>query len=919
MLCGKCNSKEVEIFRDGIHGFCHRCAQMVPLVPGQEEEKQEMQIFFSYGHDNHAEFVVQLSQRIEQITDGRIRIWIDKTKIDEWTNWRQKITEGICGSYAVMAFLSKYSTRERGPCLDELAIAIASKHGMIRSVLLEPEGRIDAPAQTREYQWADMSDYRIYLDRGGDEWDKYLEEKALQIIRMLDSDEVRQYNSELQTLREKLRLPEINLELTKLDILAGKKLIGREWLRKRIDTWLDDPEGKRILLLYGKPGAGKSAFSAHLQHYNPRVAAALSCDFQSEEYSSEDSIIVWIAYKMAMRIPEYRSLLMKMIQDDNFSIGQGKDRFRRLLVKPLGDCNISGKRENMILLIDALDEASGDELMHFIRDYAGQFASWCRFLITARPEPEIRECFYGCDRIELDEMVEENNADMREYLRFRLDETLAEYGGEREEFYLRLTEAAGGVFAYAECACENVLEDVKLDPKTDLKSYPLPVGLSELFRLSLDRKNFTLPGSEEGADGYRSFWQKPLGIITASPEPIPVNTLRRMMKWGENEYYAFRQPISMLLLEKGDRITVFHLSFAEWLNTTGAGRYYSSRQDGKRNFASAAYEMYIEDRLDNFSTMYLLRFLREAEMRKEYERVKRDTALIGRVLELEEYLRRESRFQDALSLCDELERMFGDAEDEYCLYQLRNAKDKKGSNYWHLDDLVQSERYHREALLLSEKLMSIDPKRREYRLALMTDLKQVADVRFDVQDMETARRLYLESTEQVRALAGDEPDCLMHRREIASCVARYASSWTEEDPEKALELYRESQSIREELIRLEPDNLVFRLAYTVPLVRMGEILDTQGKDEEAMKMFREALLYRESMVVDYPEDPVCRSFYAEGLERMADLKIKMNASEEAQELCRRCIDIRKKLVSDYPQNLHYRRDLKLTKARWGMG
>ena len=45
-----------------------------------------------------------------------------------------QITEGIVGSNRVLSFLSKYSTRDPGVCLDELAIAIGVKGGNIQAV-----------------------------------------------------------------------------------------------------------------------------------------------------------------------------------------------------------------------------------------------------------------------------------------------------------------------------------------------------------------------------------------------------------------------------------------------------------------------------------------------------------------------------------------------------------------------------------------------------------------------------------------------------------------------------------------------------------------------------------------------------------------------------------------------------------------
>lgn len=697
-----------------------------------------------------------------------------------------------------------------------------------------------------------------------------------------------------------------------MDLLIRKELIGRKWLSERINNWINDKQGARILLIYGKPGSGKTAFCAHLQHYNPQVAASLACDFQSEEYSNENRIIVWIAYKMAMRIPEYRALLIKMVMDDNFSMGQGKDRFNRLLLKPLGTCNISGERIHMILLIDALDEAAGDGLMHFIRNYADLFAPWCRFLITARPEPVIKECFSGCESINIDEMSQENDKDMIAYMHFRLDDALKEIDCKKdkaEDFFKRLSRSAEGVFAYVECVCENILADIKRDPKMDIKEYPLPTGLSSLFKMSLDRKTFCADKADDSKSGFRAFWQKPLGIIISSPEPMGIDTLKKMMKWGDNDFQAFWQPLSVLLILKGDRITVFNLSFAQWLNTPGAEKYYISREDGKKDFAQAAYELYEQGQLDDFLTMYLLRFLRQTDMSPEYCKVRNDPVIINKMLDLEKKLRSRSRFQEALSVCEELETMFLGSEDEYGIYQLRNALDRIGANYWHQGDLKGSEEKHSAALALSRKLMQQHPEKREYKIVVMNSLKQVADTRFDQKDMQSAQRLYNECADVARAIVEEDPTCAANRRQLASCIARYASSLAEQDPDKAMCKYKESQEIREELIRQEPNNINFRMAETVPLVRMGEIHMTHGNTDEAEKLFYKALCLRESIMNDYPEIPACCSFYAEALDRIGDLEKKMNESKKALSSYNECLKIRKKLVSDYPMNLQYRKEL----------
>ncbi|MBR6780203.1 MAG: toll/interleukin-1 receptor domain-containing protein, partial [Clostridia bacterium] len=123
MRCAKCKSTDVQKFENAMRGFCTACNSVVEIEYEDTQEKQSMQVFFSYGHDTHQDFVRRLANAIMRKTDGRIKVWIDNEDIHEHTNWRERITDGILNSRSVLAFLSQYSAREKGVCLDELAIA----------------------------------------------------------------------------------------------------------------------------------------------------------------------------------------------------------------------------------------------------------------------------------------------------------------------------------------------------------------------------------------------------------------------------------------------------------------------------------------------------------------------------------------------------------------------------------------------------------------------------------------------------------------------------------------------------------------------------------------------------------------------------------------------------------------------------
>jgi hypothetical protein len=93
-------------------------------------------------------------------------VWFDKSDIHFGDDWRRRITDGIVGSNRVLSFLSKYSTRDPGVCLDELAIAIVVKGGNIQTSLVESEAEVKAPPSIGHIQWLDMHDCKAQRATG---------------------------------------------------------------------------------------------------------------------------------------------------------------------------------------------------------------------------------------------------------------------------------------------------------------------------------------------------------------------------------------------------------------------------------------------------------------------------------------------------------------------------------------------------------------------------------------------------------------------------------------------------------------------------------------------------------------------------------------------------------------------------------
>ena len=132
--CPKCDQQPTQI---GQFWICPKHGQI-----SLEKPFSQLRIFLTYGHDNNEELVQQIKTDLEK--RGHI-VWFDKSEIKFGDDWRRSITEGITNSNKFLPFLSKYSTRDPGVCLDEIAITIGVKGGNMKSILVESEQEVKSP------------------------------------------------------------------------------------------------------------------------------------------------------------------------------------------------------------------------------------------------------------------------------------------------------------------------------------------------------------------------------------------------------------------------------------------------------------------------------------------------------------------------------------------------------------------------------------------------------------------------------------------------------------------------------------------------------------------------------------------------------------------------------------------------------
>ena len=873
-----------------------------------------MKLFFSYGHDNHSEVVYRLAKKIESL-DKTMDVWIDTDKIPRDSHWRNKITTGIIGSNSVIAFLSSYSAREESVCRDELSIALCSKHGMIKTILLEPANSFTPPSIVTEYQWGDMSNYPDYLDQGEEAFDQYIEAEAKKIIRLVKSDEIQKYDREIRELRELLGLPETDV-LTRFDKLLGSEIVGRTWLFEKIKAWAEDTEGSQIMMLYGKPGAGKSMFAAHLQMYEPHVIAAFPCDCRSSEFSRTDSIIRNIAYRLALRMPDYRSVLLNILRkrpnynDENMM-------FNLLIATPLAKYNIDGGRETQIIIVDALDEMKNDHLAQFIDQYAPMMKRYVRFLITSRKIPEITERFNNYSSIDIDAYTSAGKADLKAYYEKRLGEALAEYP-EKDAFIQKLIEASELMFAYARCVCDNILADIA-EGRFRIHEYPIPKGLNKLYMATLDRY-FNSSDAPYTFQDYEDNWQEALGMIAASPEPMPISTLMKLMGWGKNALKRFCRPLSALLVKTGETLQLFHRSFIEWLNTTDCG-YASSVEDGIGNLADRCYAVYEEDaeELDAYMLLYTTKFCREAKRKKQYKALKDDDSYVMRVIEHADHLRKmEHAYSRAMKFYGELLCVFDkvdvltSAGKQANMYGITTSR--IGVCYEVTSNFHMAMKYYRKDLKISEQLKDAYPENpdylRDYSVALNQIigiyLIQIAGIYETMNQLNDALKYYQRALEIKKKLKVAYPENSDYLHAYSISLERLAGIYEAMNQlDDALQYYQEETEIFRQLKDAYPENPSYLRGYSIALNKIAEIYETMNQLDDAFQYYQKDFEIFKQLKDSYPENPDYLRDYSVSLERLAGIYKMMSQLDDALQYYQESFEISKKLKDAYPENPNY--------------
>mgnify|MGYP001045988519 CR=1 FL=1 len=211
--------------------------------------------------------------------------------------------------------------------------------------------------------------------------------------------------------------------------------------------------GTNTLILTGEPGIGKSAFSAQLAHRNKLdVLAAVFIRYNQPQTFEPSRVICTLAYQLACRLPDYRTYLMGLAELDELDKKNESELFSYLMAEPLRLC-IDGNRNTGIIILDALDETSGEGtgLPQLLARYVDELPKWIKVVATTRPEPQLLSVLSSLHPVKIGADDSRNRQDIAEYL----CQQLVQFNPDAETIE-RIVTKSEGIFLYAQQVAEQV-------------------------------------------------------------------------------------------------------------------------------------------------------------------------------------------------------------------------------------------------------------------------------------------------------------------------------------------------------------------------------------------------------------------------------------------------------------------------------
>ena len=365
---------------------------------------------------------------------------------------------------------------------------------------------------------------------------------------------------------------------------------GREWVLAEIDTWLTTPDVPRYFIITGEPGIGKTALAGRLTQIR-QFDATHFCIARQADTIDPLNFVRSISHQL-IRIEGFAQSILKEknvqidvhisnvreiqgsligVQIENLMSGaeSAATAFSRVVVSPLRQLYTDGFDRQIVILVDALDEAvrqPGSKTIVSLLENARSLPEQVRFLLTARPDADALRYFeeLKLPYLQLDAGRAENQKDIREYVRQRfasssdLQIRLREHNTPVQAFVERVTSASQGNFLYLVWLLRGIVEGTQRFETLD----DLPTGLDGIYREFLRTRMIG-----ENRRDWRNLYRPLLGVLAAAQAPLTNEQLAEFSRLSQQDVddlmLDLRQFLTSTMAEHG-HYQLYHQSLPDF-------------------------------------------------------------------------------------------------------------------------------------------------------------------------------------------------------------------------------------------------------------------------------------------------------------------------------------------------------------------
>jgi len=386
---------------------------------------------------------------------------------------------------------------------------------------------------------------------------------------------------------------------------ARESFTGRHWLYQELESLLREQHNVTGVVVVGEPGTGKSALTAQLicsRSSNPfihkRIIGYHLCRYSDQSTQDPGRLVRNLVHMMARRVPEYgmlisnSSFILEILQRS--CLRDPYDCFEQSVVVPLRQ--LKNKLRDSFVVIDALDECStydgGTAIAQFIEETFSRLPKWITLVMTSRNDSTVLKHFAKIRKVYLSPSDVRNLQDIEIFIANKLFEDasflaklkvmLGFSSGEEIAFMTnKLLSQSQGNFLFV----KEMFHFWKDDWNNQIDLNQLPKTIGGIYESYLRR----VYGSREKFKPALAV----LEVMVAAFEPLHVDHLFQVLKMQEKidyEYdfvYTLKGLSHFIRYGEGNTITLFHLSFTEWLTSSEnlGNPYYVSRSHGHRRLA----------------------------------------------------------------------------------------------------------------------------------------------------------------------------------------------------------------------------------------------------------------------------------------------------------------------------------------------